>query len=301
MTLMPSAERRQNGSGMRTIICHQCRFANLQGAQHCVSCGSPLGDANVHASGAIWLDTTPSTFDVRPEQVTVPMPVELSFRELPEDAPVVDASTCDIPLLHDALEPALPPQAGARPAKAPAPAAPPRTPPAHVDDDAWLAAERAAKRAFVRRARRRNGHEAHAAQPPMSEVLVFDRDPATRDRLFGLLTGFGFGVLAADTLAEAAAMAHERHFVAAFVDVPLGTAGDDPGVALCRQVKDVAPPPGGSGTLLVWVGTRLRPVERVRAELAGCDALLVKPLSRSDVARVLDQHNVAMPADPRQG
>lgn len=280
---------------MSTVICHHCRFANLQEAQHCVSCGSPLGDSHHDGSGAIWLDTAPSTFAVRPEEVTVPLPVVLTLREVVAE-PGADASTCDIPLLQDTLEPPLPapdPEPEPTPAPAPAPAA------TLVDDEAWLSAERAAKRAFVRRARRRTRNGADASHA-FSEVLVLDREPAARDRLFGLLTGFGFGVLAADTLAEAAAMAAERHFVAAFVDVALGTAGDDPGVSLCRQIKSVTPPPGSASTLLVWVGNKLRPVERVRAELAGCDALLIKPLTRSDVARVLDKHDVAMPADPRQ-
>jgi hypothetical protein len=50
----------------------------------------------------------------------------------------------------------------------------------------------------------------------------------------------------------------------------------------------------------VLVSTQLRPVERVRAKLAGCDGMLVKPVTRGDVARTLEACGLSLPADARR-
>ncbi len=279
----------QNPDLMIFVICPHCHHHNGLDAPLCTSCGERLSGHPEGASaaagagasaGAIWLDTPPLLHPSEAEQDTVPMPVHLTLRDVVPTQPGAPAAApSSLPVLKEA-----------------APAVTPEPAPRAVDDEAWLAHDRAAKRALVRRARRR-----HTAQAASTDVLVFDRDPASRDRLFGLLTAFGFGVHAADTLSDATELAATHRFVAAFVDVALGVAQDDPGVGLCQLIKGSPSAAGAAPTLLVWVGSRLRPVERVRAELAGCDAQLVKPLSRSDVARVLDSHGIALPADPRQG
>jgi CheY-like chemotaxis protein len=51
--------------------------------------------------------------------------------------------------------------------------------------------------------------------------------------------------------------------------------------------------------LIVVTGSP-RPVERVRAELAGCDAFLLKPVSRGAVAQALEACGVALPIDSRR-
>jgi CheY-like chemotaxis protein len=43
-----------------------------------------------------------------------------------------------------------------------------------------------------------------------------------------------------------------------------------------------------------------RPVERVRAALAGCDTYLSKPVVRGDVARALQSCSVPLPLDSRR-
>lgn len=289
-----AGENNQNPDLMLFVICPQCHHHNDLDALACVSCGERLSGhpepapaeeaSGTHAPlspGAIWLDTPPFLRGgPEGEQDTVPMPVQLTLRDVvPARHGAPAAPPAALPVLTETQKPA------ARRAEKPT-----------VDNEAWLAHDRAAKRALVRRARRR-----HTVQTRSTDVLVFDRDPASRDRLFGLLTAFGFGVHAADTLSDATELAATHRFVAAFVDVALGVAQDDPGVGLCQLIKGAQAAAGEPPTLLVWVGSRLRPVERVRAELAGCDAQLVKPLSRSDVARVLDSHGIALPADPRQG
>ena len=42
-------------------------------------------------------------------------------------------------------------------------------------------------------------------------------------------------------------------------------------------------------------------MDRVRAELAGCEEIIAKPVTRGSVAAVLDSRGIALPADRRQG
>ena len=57
-----------------------------------------------------------------------------------------------------------------------------------------------ARRAAVRRARRAHSPAAHEA---ILETLVFDPDAAARDRLRGLLAGFGFLLYCLPDISEA--------------------------------------------------------------------------------------------------
>jgi hypothetical protein len=45
---------------------------------------------------------------------------------------------------------------------------------------------------------------------------------------------------------------------------------------------------------------RLKPTDRVLAELAGCEETILKPVTRTSVAAALDSRGVALPADRRQ-
>jgi hypothetical protein len=51
--------------------------------------------------------------------------------------------------------------------------------------------------------------------------------------------------------------------------------------------------------LLVLASAALQPMDRVRAELAGCDETIVKPVTRGSVAGALDKRGIALPVDPR--
>ncbi len=99
----------------------------------------------------------------------------------------------------------------------------------------------------------------------------------------------------ADDPARARALSLARPFAVVFVDVPLDGSDGGAGIELVKHFQ------GQAEALLVLVSAALRPLDQVRAELAGCDATLGKPVSRGSVARVLDSHGIALPADARRG
>jgi CheY-like chemotaxis protein len=157
---------------------------------------------------------------------------------------------------------------------------------------------RAERRAAVRRARLRSLAEEHAdASPP--EVLVLDGDAGSRESLCTLLRRFGFVVHAADEVRIAYPIAASRKVVAAFVAI-VTDGEDDQGLIDCRRVHDIFERRFGPPAVLVGVAERAQPLDLVRAELAGCAELIVKPVTRGAVARVFDVHDIAMPADARR-
>lgn len=154
-------------------------------------------------------------------------------------------------------------------------------------------ATKAATRAAVRRARL--AQSAAADGVGRSDVLVLDADSDSRDALCRLLEGFGFRVVRAEDTAHAVDWAERQSFAAAFVDVMLDESDDGRGIELCRQLRALR------GTMaVVLVATEVRPVDRVRARLAGCDALIAKPARRGDVARTLEDCGVPLPSDARR-
>ena len=159
---------------------------------------------------------------------------------------------------------------------------------------------KAERRAAVRRTRLRS-RKTEVAEPAASEVLVCDADEGARETLVSLLRGFGFRVHAVSRAEDAIPLLASRRFVAAFADVALEGADDGgAGVQLCRkwreldQSRDVH-------SLLVLARAALQPMERVRAQMAGCDEILVKPVTRGSLAGALDSHGVVLPNDPRKG
>ncbi len=167
--------------------------------------------------------------------------------------------------------------------------------PALPSERAERAAIKVARRAAVRHAR-----QAAAPPPPVvCDVLVMDADALARNQLDDLLGELGFRVRPVATLAQAALLAGFHPFAAVFVAVPSG-AVDGAVHDLFEQVRATGERGGLAAAVRVLMAAQWPPVDRVRAELAGCDATLVKPLSRRDVARVLDAHGVALPRDPRR-
>lgn len=174
-------------------------------------------------------------------------------------------------------------------------------PPRRMPSAAALRAEqKAATRSKVRRhsAQQAEGGSAEAATPP--EALVLVAETASRDQLGDHLREFGFMVRSLADPAEAFALAATRRFAAIFVD--FGLDGNDLGdsIDLCKHMRQLQRRSGGSTSVLVLVATRFRPIDRVRAELAGCDEIVHKPISRGLVARVLDARGVALPRDRRR-
>jgi CheY-like chemotaxis protein len=170
-------------------------------------------------------------------------------------------------------------------------------PPPYDDDKAQAA--KAAARAASRRLRLAATAAAQADDAPPPDVLVLDSDPAARAGLGALLERFGFRVHHGITALQAQEQLSQRPYAAVFLDLALeGTAGGV-GLELCRRVKR------GTRTrphtpVLAITAAQAQPSDRVRATLAGADAFLLKPLGRGDVARTLEDHGVALPADARR-
>lgn len=179
--------------------------------------------------------------------------------------------------------------AAARPPLAPSPFLPPPA------DRAARAAIKVARRAAVR-------HDKLASAPPLpavSDVLVMDADAVARNHIDDLLGDFGFRVRPVATLGQATLLAGFHPFAAVLVAVPPG-AIDGAVHDLFERVREIGRHAGVAAPVRVLVAAQWAPVDRVRAELAGCEATLVKPVSRRDLARVLDAHGVALPRDPRR-
>lgn len=168
------------------------------------------------------------------------------------------------------------------------------------DEAAARAVRKAAKRAEVRRLRRRDTSAAGGAAPSTPEVLVLDADDQAREALCSLLRGFGFTVHATADMAEAAVLATTRALAAIFVDLALRSDEVGDGVDLCKFILEAGWLHGDGASALVLVAAQLRPTDRVRAQLAGCAAALLKPISRGAVAGVLDDRGIALPCDARR-
>lgn len=256
---------------MSTTLCPSCHHPNPGQATHCAVCGVALAG-----------DGAPFTITLRDVVAELPPPAPRSVPARQAPLPLLDD---DVPVLTDA-----PQDAGADGAPEGAPEA----------DSAWLAADRAAKRAAVRRARLRSVRGAAASVAVKPEVLVFEPDLMVSEMLCSQLRILGFAVTQAVTPSEAAALATNRPYAAVFANVAFdGDRDGGLGIAMCRTVKQVGQR-HGAGTLFVLVADALSAVDRVRAELAGCDEALLKPVRRTDLARVFDTRGIALPFDPRR-
>jgi CheY-like chemotaxis protein len=298
---------------MLVDLCPACSRANAPDARRCAGCGRKLraGDtvpAALSAAtaapgpGAVWLDDLQAAAATAPEPTDEPL--SLTLREIEPPLPPLDSEAAPQPAASTSTSDSEPPAeivvsdpemtfppliydeppARAAPAPKPAPAAP----------GAPRADARAARRAHVRRARLRAAPARSGGGDDVPEVLVVDADESARAALCTLLLAFGYGVHSIDGVAKATVLLASRRFVAAFVDVATDGSDGGAGIELCRQVKRA-----DAATLLVQVSARLRPVDRVRSQLAGCDDIVEKPVARGSVARVLDQHGIALPSDAR--
>lgn len=219
------------------------------------------------------------------------------------------------PLLNDAVPmPRRPaPAAAAAPAPAPAAAAaqapapeaagvdpaPPVGAPAAPAVDA-RDTKKAAARAAARRARLSHVHTDPGKLEQMRDVLVYDADERDAAHLRGLLELFGFRVHLARDIAQAADVLSRRPLVAAFLDIALKGGDQGDGLVLLETIHDLPRTVGHPTPVVLIVTAQLQPADRVRAALAGIDAPLIKPVSRGDVARALEDHDVVLPADARR-
>jgi CheY-like chemotaxis protein len=168
--------------------------------------------------------------------------------------------------------------------------------PASEEPDQRLMAKSMARQA-ARRARMASS-SAESQIPASTDVLLLDPDETSRQSLAALLERFGFQVHEASDIEHAMKMASSRIFAAAFLDIALDSTGHGAGATLCERLQQRRP---GSATAVVLMASQVRPADRVRAALARSDLLLVKPLTRGDVARALESCSVVMPVDERRG
>lgn len=299
-------------------LCAACQHVNGDDAQRCVACGGWLieNDDTVPAAllhveptpaespGALWLDDVGLPLlaiePAAPEEPALSITLrDIDTPLLPRDsafgrlapsppAPAPHADEFALPILDLSVE--LAPAVEVRGSVA----AP------HDADATARAATKAARRAAVRRARL--GHEAAGitgAAVAIPEVMVLDPDDRARTELCTLLGAFGFRVHPVLDIEQATELSAERPFAAVFVDIVLDGSDGGAGVQMCRQVKGGFAP-GTEPPVLVLVSAQFRPVDRVRAKLAGCDGMLLKPVARGDVARLLESSGVALPSDARR-
>ena len=89
-------------------------------------------------------------------------------------------------------------------------------------------------------------------------------------------------------------------YAAVFVDRALGTAAGGDGIDLCNQVREHSRLPGERKPMLVLVAQQLQSTDRVRAGLAGCNEIVLEPITRGSVAAALEARGVALPSDARR-
>jgi CheY-like chemotaxis protein len=172
------------------------------------------------------------------------------------------------------------------------------TPPAEPVDDKAHAAK-AAARAASRRLRLAATAASHAAGTPLIDVLVLDSDAAACAPLCALLERFGFTVHRGATAAQAQELLPQRTYAAVFLDLALEGTSGGVGLELCRRVKRSTRTQPHTAVLVI-TAAQAQPADRVRATMAGAEALLLKPLGRGDVARTLEDNGVALPSDARR-
>jgi CheY-like chemotaxis protein len=169
--------------------------------------------------------------------------------------------------------------------------------------DDQRARKKAARRAHVRRLLQDAAAGSAEAAEPARHVLVLERHDAARRDLRGLLEEFGFSVVSGACIDEVHELLVKAPpaFAAAFVgtDQEAEFAGD--GIELCQFLREAGWIQDRAATAVFLLATALRPADRVRSLLAGCDEVIASPATRGAVAGALDRRGVALPLDDRNG
>ncbi|MDO5652923.1 MAG: response regulator [Brachymonas sp.] len=114
-------------------------------------------------------------------------------------------------------------------------------------------------------------------------ILVVDDSAAVRGHLMSVLKTYGYIVTAVDS-GEAGVMAAETgSYACILMDVLMpGIDGYD----ACRRIKSR----GASAPPVVMLTSKSSPFDKIRGKMAGCDAYLTKPVTKSHLMEVLAQH-----------
>ena len=235
------------------------------------------------------------------DDVPAPAPIDLALRPLdqavapaapvsgtsdrwPDDHPSSSAS-------GPVREPSLPGLIRSDPDVAPPPPPPPPS---------ARSVAKSVRRALVRRVRLATSSGPAGAAGEAIDLLVMDPSDADRRQLCGLLEGFGFAVHATRNMAQTVALLDARAFAAVFLDLVLDGVASSQASLLCERVRLAPSQIANRAPALIILAEQARPVDRVRATLAGAEAFLTKPLSRGHVVRALEDCGVPLPQDARR-
>lgn len=156
---------------------------------------------------------------------------------------------------------------------------------------------KAAARRRSRRARLAQAGRSGAESPSGVLLLGPERADAV---LAAQLEAFGFQVRHASYSADALGLLAEMELAAVFLDVAPGSDEDMDGLELCMEIKHQRVVLASPVPPVFLLANRDSAAGRVRAKLAGCDALLIRPVTRGDAARALEACDVALPKDERR-
>lgn len=122
---------------------------------------------------------------------------------------------------------------------------------------------------------------------PVRDVLVVDDSRIALKFLQVRLQRLGYRVHVAHDAAQAQEKLATHTYAVVFLDVVLGDEGNLDGLALCQQIKQGKVHPAPAKPAVVMVTGRASATDRVRGDLAGCDAYLTKPLMEEEFLAAL--------------
>jgi CheY-like chemotaxis protein len=226
-----------------------------------------------------------------PEAAALPEPAPWTPARRPRNPPAL------APEDFDTISPAAIPES----APAPVPVQAPVQAPAAAKPQWASAQERAAAKAEARRRSRRArlAQAGRAGAESLCDVLLLGPERADAG-LAAQLQAFGFQVRHASYSADVLALVAELPLAAVFLDVAPGSDEDMDGLELCMEIKHQRVALAGPVPPVFLLANRDSAAGRVRAKLAGCDALLIRPVTRGDAARALEACDVALPKDERR-
>jgi two-component system cell cycle response regulator len=118
------------------------------------------------------------------------------------------------------------------------------------------------------------------------DVLVAEDSAIARRFMQVRLQQLGYRVHLANDGEEAMALLERERFTLAFIDIVLGPPAGLDGLQICRHLKQDAEFVGRAPKVILVTGLS-GAMDKVRGELAGCDAYLTKPLAEAALLETL--------------
>jgi len=126
-----------------------------------------------------------------------------------------------------------------------------------------------------------------AGQGSGAQVLVVEDSAIARRFLQLRLQHLGYRVQLANDGDQAMELLGRESFALVFLDVVLGPPGSLDGLAICQHLKRDRDSAGRQAPKVIIVTGLNGAMDQVRADLAGCDAYLTKPLSEAALVQAL--------------